>query len=74
MDIQGDSLTIPDTEYAATVKIPSAQFQKICRDLTVMGDTITIEVTKGGIHFSANGDLGSGNVCNLVITLSYPFA
>ena len=62
MDIQGDSLTIPDTEYAATVKIPSAQFQKICRDLTVMGDTITIEVSKGGIHFSANGDLGSGNV------------
>jgi len=62
MDIQGDSLAIPDTEYVATVKIPSAQFQKICRDLTVMGDTITIEVSKEGIHFSANGDLGSGNV------------
>ena len=62
MDIQGDSLSIPDTEYVATVKIPSAQFQKICRDLTVMGDTITIEATKEGIHFSANGDLGSGKV------------
>jgi len=62
MDIQGDSLTIPDTEYVATVKIPSSQFQKICRDLTVMGDSITIEVAKDEIRFSANGDLGTGNV------------
>jgi proliferating cell nuclear antigen len=31
MDIDSEQLGIPDTEYAATVKMPSAEFQRICR-------------------------------------------
>ena len=33
MDIDSEHLGIPDTEYAATVKMPSAEFQRIRRDL-----------------------------------------
>ena len=39
MDIDSEHLGIPDTEYAATVKMPSAEFQRICRDLSSIGDT-----------------------------------
>ena len=39
MDIDSEHLGIPDTEYKCTVKMPSAEFQRICRDLSVLGDT-----------------------------------
>lgn len=62
MDIDNEHLGIPDTEYLATVKMPSAEFQRICRDLHTMGDTCSISVTKEGIRFSVSGDLGTGNI------------
>jgi proliferating cell nuclear antigen len=62
MDIDTDHLGIPDTEYKTTVRMPSVEFQRIVRDLGVLGDTIQISVTKEGIRFSVSGDLGVGNV------------
>ena len=40
MDIDSEQLGIPDTDYAATVKMPSAEFQRICKDLSSIGDTV----------------------------------
>eukprot|EP00775_Hariotina_reticulata_P012575 gene12575-12705_t len=39
MDIDSEHLGIPDTEYAATVTMPSGEYQRICRDLSSIGDT-----------------------------------
>jgi len=39
MEIEADALGIPDTEYQAVIKMPAAEFQRICRDLTILGDT-----------------------------------
>ena len=41
MDIDSEHLGIPDTEYSAVIKMPSAEFMRICRDLTSIGDTGT---------------------------------
>lgn len=41
MDIDAEHLGIPKTEYSATIKMPAAEFQRICRDLSVIGDTGT---------------------------------
>lgn len=62
MDIQGENLGIPDTEYKAVIKMPAGEFQRICRDLTILGDTVTISVMKETVKFSVSGDLGSGNI------------
>lgn len=62
MDIDSEQLGIPDTEYKCTIKMPSGEFQRIIRDLQVLGDTCTISCTKEGIRFSVSGDLGTGNV------------
>lgn len=62
MDIESEHLGIPDTEYKCTVRMPSSEFQRIIRDLAVFGDTCSIAVTKEGIRFSSNGDLGTGNI------------
>ena len=62
MDIDSEHLGIPETDYKAAVKMPAAEFQRICRDLAVLGDTVTISVTKEGVKFSVTGELGSGNM------------
>ncbi|KAH9888233.1 proliferating cell nuclear antigen [Xylariomycetidae sp. FL2044] len=62
MDIDQEHLGIPETEYAATITMPSAEFKRICTDLMAMSESVTIEATKEGIKFAANGDIGNGAV------------
>ncbi|KAI1757073.1 proliferating cell nuclear antigen [Xylaria castorea] len=62
MDIDQEHLGIPDTEYAATVTMPSSEFKRICTDLQAMSESVTIEATKDGIKFSCAGDIGNGAV------------
>lgn len=62
MDIESDHLGIPEQEYKCNIRMPAAEFQRIIRDLTVIGDSCTISVTKEGIKFSTKGDLGVGNI------------
>jgi len=62
IDIDGEHLSIPDTEYSAVIRMPSAEFQRISRDLTIIGDTVVISASKEGVKFSVSGDLGSGNI------------
>lgn len=62
MTIEEEHLAIPDTEYTATVKLPSHELQRILRDLSQFGDTITIAALKDSVQFSGKGSLGSGNI------------
>lgn len=62
LEIDSEHLGIPDTEYKAVVQLPSGELQRICRDLTILGDTVQISATKDGVKFSVSGDLGNGNV------------
>ncbi|KAL4993846.1 Mysoin-binding motif of peroxisomes-domain-containing protein [Aspergillus recurvatus] len=86
MDIDQEHLAIPETEYAATIEMPSAEFQRICRDLNALSESVVIEATKEGVKFSCQGDIGSGSVTirqhtsvdkpeqNVSIVLSEPVA
>ena len=62
MDIDSEHLGIPDTDYKCSVKMPAAEFQRICKDLSILGDTVTVAVGKEGVKFSVQGELGSGNM------------
>jgi len=62
MDIDSEHLGIPDTEYKCIVKMPSGEFQRICRESTVIGDTVKISASKDGVKFSVSGEMGSGNI------------
>ncbi|KAI9794197.1 MAG: proliferating cell nuclear antigen [Peltula sp. TS41687] len=86
MTIDQDHLGIPDTEYAATINMPSAEFQRICKDLMALSESVSIEAAKDGIKFACQGDIGSGAVTlrphtdaehsekNIEISLSEPVA
>jgi len=62
VDLDTEHLGIPDTEYSCVVKLPSGEFQRICRDLSQLGDSVVIACTKEGVKFSASGELGTGNI------------
>ncbi|KAJ5106315.1 hypothetical protein N7456_002990 [Penicillium angulare] len=86
MDIDQEHLAIPDTEYAATVEMPAMEFQRICRDLNALSESVVIEASKEGVKFSCSGDIGNGSVTirqhtnvdkpdqNVTIQLSEPVA
>ncbi|PWA59180.1 proliferating cell nuclear antigen large form [Artemisia annua] len=62
MDIDSEHLGIPESEYEAIVRMPSAEFARICKDLSTIGDTVVISVTKEGVKFSTKGDIGTANI------------
>ncbi|EDV22256.1 Proliferating cell nuclear antigen [Trichoplax sp. H2] len=62
MDIDSEHLGIPDTEYDAIISMPASEFQRICRDLSNIGDSVKITCNKDGVQFSAQGDTGIGKI------------
>lgn len=62
MNLDLEHLGIPETEYSCSIRMPSAEFARICRDLSQFGETMVISCTKEGVKFSTSGDIGTGNV------------
>jgi len=62
MQIESEHMEIPEQQYKVTAKLPSSEFQKICRDLKEFGETMQVKASKEGIIFSVKGDVGGGNV------------
>jgi proliferating cell nuclear antigen len=62
MDIDSDTLGIPDTDYDARVTMPSAEFTRIVRDLSQLGESVRIEVSKEGVRFASEGEAANGSV------------
>merc|ERR1712205_282879 len=62
MQIESEHMEIPEQQYKVVAKLPSAEFQKICRDLKEFGETMQVQASKEGIRFSVQGDVGTGNV------------
>ena len=53
MDIDSDTLGIPETEYDARVTMASSKFTRIVRDLSQLGESVRIEVGKEGVRFAS---------------------
>merc|ERR1719214_313244 len=62
MEIESEQMEIPEQQYKVVARLPSSEFQKICRDLKEFGETISINASKEGLRFSVQGDVGTGNV------------
>lgn len=62
MDIDADTLGIPDTDYDARVTMTSAEFTRIVRDLSSLGESVRIEVSKEGVRFASDGEAAQGNI------------
>lgn len=62
LNLDADHLDIPKTDYDCVLRFPSIEFQRICRDLSQIGESVVIDCDKEGVAFAAQGDLGTGNI------------
>jgi len=62
MDLDVEQLGIPEQDYQANFTMPSNEFTKIIKDLLIIGESVTIDVKKGGVTFKAEGDIGKSEV------------
>ncbi|EOA37778.1 hypothetical protein CARUB_v10012643mg, partial [Capsella rubella] len=58
MDIDSEHLGLPEAEYHSIVRMPSNEFSRIYKDLSSIGDTVVISMTKEGVKFST----GTANI------------
>ena len=62
MDIDSETLEVPDTDFSCAISMPSNEFQRICRDLGAIGDTVSMSASKDGLKFSVEGEIGKGSI------------
>lgn len=59
---RSDETMLKMLEYSANITMPSAEFARIVRDLQALSESVRIEVSKDGIKFSCEGEIGNGSV------------
>jgi len=64
LELEEESLAVPDMEYATSITMSSSEFQRICRDLKIWGEHVTITSKKdGSVEFFVAGDRAKGRIC-----------
>jgi proliferating cell nuclear antigen len=56
MDLDEESITIPPATFESITTMPSGDFQKICRDMSNLSDTIEIKSIGQQLIFSCSGN------------------
>lgn len=56
LDIDSEHLIIPDVEFQSVITMPSAFFQRICRDMLNLSEVITIRSHRDTFVLSCEGD------------------
>ena len=62
LQLESESLGIPDTEYPSYIKMSSSEFVRLCKELTAMTDMVRVEVEGKTAVFTYNGKMGSGKI------------
>ena len=59
LDIDDEELSIPDSEFETIITMPSSDFQRYCRDMVILGDTIIIESIGEKLVLKCQGDFAT---------------
>ena len=60
LDRDEPDIQLPETEFATHITMPSADFQKICRDMTLLGaKTVEIKNVNSSLTLSCKGHFAS---------------
>jgi len=57
-----DELVVPDVEYSTVINLPTADFQKIIRDMNGISDRIEIRSVGNDLIFSCEGNFASSRI------------
>lgn len=56
LDVDTEEISIPDVEFDSVITMPSAYFQRLCRDALNLADHMTIASRGGTLTLSCSGD------------------
>ena len=56
MDLNDENIEIPPAQFSSVITMPSSDFQKICRDMYNLADTIEIKSCGSTLNFACKGD------------------
>ena len=56
MDLYLDKVEIPPAKFSSVLRIPSSDFQKLCRDMNNLGDELEIKSSGNQLIFSISND------------------
>ena len=56
LDVDDEIITLPDVEFDNVITMPSAFFQRLCRDMLNLSDTMTIKSTGNQLILGCAGD------------------
>ena len=59
LDVDSENIQIPAVSFDAVLTLPSAYFQRICRDMLNLSDTITVSTRGPQLVLSCSGDFAS---------------
>jgi proliferating cell nuclear antigen len=62
LDISEEKLEIPDIQYDSVISMPSVDFQKYCRDLSVISNCVCITSAEAKFILESNGDFASQKI------------
>ena len=61
MEIEAEAMQLPDMEYRCKISMNAQDFAKVCKDMAIFGDTVTVAVARSGVTFSATSDFAEGS-------------
>jgi proliferating cell nuclear antigen len=56
LDVDDEIISLPDVEFDNVITMPSAFFQRLCRDMLNLGDTMVIRSAGNQLVLGCNGD------------------
>lgn len=62
LDIDEDEIIIPDIDFTAVITIPSQDFQKYCRDMSNLSDTLEIRSVANQFCLACKGDFANQEI------------
>ena len=65
LDIDQESLTIPEQEYSVMISMASDEFKRICQNLMVIGELVTIVANQNENMIKFKSDNDNGDVCSI---------
>ena len=59
MDLNEETISVPPASFTSVITMPANDFQKICRDMNNLADSIEIKSIENQLLFSCKGDFAS---------------
>ena len=56
LDLDVNDINIPDVVMECIITMPSNDFQRLCRDMMNISETLTLNITEDNLYISCNGD------------------